>query len=147
RDGASTVYGSDAVAGVVNFITKTDFEGVELDLQYDVTGESDGEQYGLSLTVGNTFDRGNFLLSAQVNEREVIIQADRAFSACPVSEIDGQIVCVGSGTTYPATISPTVDTADDYIVDQQTGLARPFVSTTDAYNFAETSFMVTPQEV
>jgi iron complex outermembrane recepter protein len=146
RDGASTVYGSDAVAGVVNFITKTDFEGVDLTLQYDVTGESDGEQYGLALTIGDTFDRGNFLLSAQITERETIRQGDRGFSACPFNEVDGQIVCAGSGTTYPAAIFPSVDDAADYIVDQTTGLARPF-ATTDTYNFASSSYMVTPQTV
>ena len=43
RDGASTIYGSDAIAGVINFITKTDFEGMDVNLQYDVTGEGDGE--------------------------------------------------------------------------------------------------------
>ncbi|MBN1239398.1 MAG: TonB-dependent receptor [Gammaproteobacteria bacterium] len=145
RDGASTVYGSDAVAGVVNFITKTNFEGVELSAQYDVTGESDGEQYGLSLTLGNTFDRGNFLLSAQATEREVIMQGDRDFSACPLSEVDGQLICSGSGTTYPASISPSVDSGS-YIVDQETGIARPF-GAADAFNYAATSFMVTPQEV
>ena len=41
RDGASTIYGSDAIAGVINFITKTDFEGMDVNLQYDVTGEGD----------------------------------------------------------------------------------------------------------
>ena len=45
RDGASTVYGSDAIAGVVNIITKKNFEGVDIDFGYDVTDENDGDQY------------------------------------------------------------------------------------------------------
>ncbi len=44
RDGASTIYGSDAIAGVVNLITKSDFDGVEVEGQYDESGEGDGEQ-------------------------------------------------------------------------------------------------------
>ena len=42
RDGASAIYGSDAIAGVVNLITKSDFDGVEVEGQYDESGEGDG---------------------------------------------------------------------------------------------------------
>ena len=62
RDGASTVYGTDAIAGVVNIITKKSFEGVEIDLGYDVTGESDGEMWNGSVVMGTSFDKGNFVV-------------------------------------------------------------------------------------
>ena len=48
RDGASTSYGSDAIAGVVNIITKKDFEGGTFRVQYDVTKENDGKIYTAS---------------------------------------------------------------------------------------------------
>ena len=83
RDGASTIYGTDAVAGVVNIITKKDFEGVELEYGYDVTSEDDGDMHNFSATFGNTFEKGNFVFSAQVNKRDEIRQGDRDFSACP----------------------------------------------------------------
>jgi iron complex outermembrane recepter protein len=86
RDGASTVYGSDAIAGVVNIITKKNFEGVDIDFGYDVTDENDGDLTNFAMTFGSTFDRGNFVLSAQMFKREEIGQGSRGFSACPLFE-------------------------------------------------------------
>ncbi len=70
--GASAVYGSDAISGAVNFILKKDFEGVELDTKYSVTGEGDGEVITTSLTFGsNVADgRGNVAMSMNYSKRE-----------------------------------------------------------------------------
>ncbi len=146
RDGASTVYGSDAIAGVVNIITKKDFEGFQLDLDGQITGEGDGEQYGVSGTWGSNFDRGNIVLSAQYTRRDTIWQKDRSFSECPLTDGTGGLrtVCSGSGTTTPAQI--VADTGS-FVVDQGTGAVRPFDSNADAYNYAAASYMVTPQKV
>ncbi|NBB63636.1 TonB-dependent receptor [Pseudomonas sp. ODNR1LW] len=59
--GASATYGSDALAGVVNFIFKDDFEGLDVSTQYGISGFGDGEQFNLSATFGsNSADgRGN----------------------------------------------------------------------------------------
>src|SRR5690606_29876615 len=59
--GASAVYGSDAMAGVVNFVTKDDFEGLEIGGSYGISDEGDAERYNLELTVGGNFadGRGN----------------------------------------------------------------------------------------
>lgn len=147
RDGASTVYGSDAVAGVVNIITKKDFEGFEIDVGYDITGEGDGEQYGLAGTWGSNFDRGNIVLSAQYTKRADIWQGDRSFSDCPLTDGDpgeGVSVCSGSGTTTPAQIRAQ---GTGWVVDQGTGQVRAFDGNADAYNYAAASYMVTPQKV
>nr|MBP7912113.1 TonB-dependent receptor plug domain-containing protein [Pseudomonadales bacterium] len=77
RDGASTIYGSDAIAGVVNLITKTDFDGVEIEGQYDETGEGDGEQKLFAITFGKSFERGNIVVNAQYQERDEIWQGER----------------------------------------------------------------------
>ncbi len=147
RDGASTVYGSDAIAGVVNIITKKDFEGLELDVGYDITSENDGEQYNIAMTWGSTFDRGNFVMSAQYTKRDDIQQRDRGFSLCPLQDAaGGGVECGGSGTTTPAQTIPSID-AGSFVVDQVTGQVRPFDSAADAFNFAAASYMVTPQEV
>ncbi|MFP3339501.1 TonB-dependent receptor plug domain-containing protein, partial [Micrococcus sp. SIMBA_131] len=50
KSASSAVYGSDAVAGVVNIITRSDFEGVEVNAQTGVSDESDREKYSLNLT-------------------------------------------------------------------------------------------------
>lgn len=59
--GASAVYGSDALAGVVNFIFKRNYEGFGFDTQYGISGYGDGEQFNASMTFGSNFadDRGN----------------------------------------------------------------------------------------
>lgn len=148
RDGASTVYGSDAIAGVVNIITKKDFEGVDIDLGYDVTDESDGDQFNLAVTFGNTFDRGNFVFSAQMTKRDEIRQGDRRYSACPLFDDGAQKICGGSPTTTPASFTPLIDgTTTGALVAAPGGQARPFDEATDAFNFAALSYLGTPQDV
>jgi len=63
--GGAPIYGSDAIAGTVNFILKDDFEGISLDGQYGVTQEGDGENYRFRSTIGGNFaeDRGNAVVS------------------------------------------------------------------------------------
>ncbi|MEX0942602.1 MAG: TonB-dependent receptor [Pseudomonadales bacterium] len=147
RDGASTVYGSDAIAGVVNIITKRDFEGVDINFGYDITDESDGDQTNLSMVFGNTFDGGNFVLGAQVTKREEIRQGDRAFSACPFFDDGTRLICGGSPTTTPAQFSPQgADSAiGGHVLDGST--VRPFDPALDGFNFAALSYLTTPQDV
>ena len=149
RDGASTVYGSDAIAGVVNIITKKDFEGVDIQLGYDITDESDGEMINGSLVFGNSFDRGNFIVGAQINKREEIRQGDRAFSACPFFDDGTQLICGGSPTTTPAQFTPLgPDSAiGGHVLDADGTTVRPFNAATDAFNFAALSYLTTPQDV
>jgi iron complex outermembrane recepter protein len=70
--GASAVYGSDAMSGVVNFVMKKDFEGVEIDTRFSQTTESDGKRKAAFLTMGtNVADgRGNIVLSLNWAERD-----------------------------------------------------------------------------
>ena len=149
RDGASTVYGSDAIAGVVNIITKKDFEGVDVSFGYDVTDESDGEMINGSLVFGNTFEKGNFIVGAQVNKREEIRQGDRAFSACPLFDDGVQTICGGSPTTTPAQFTPlgADSSIGGHVLDADGVTVRPFDAATDAFNFAALSYLTTPQDV
>jgi outer membrane receptor protein involved in Fe transport len=79
--GASSVYGADAVAGVVNFITKRDFEGVDFDVQYGETAEGDGTEYRYSLLLGanSANGRGNVLLGLERSQRDEVFAVDRDF--------------------------------------------------------------------
>jgi outer membrane receptor protein involved in Fe transport len=63
--GAASTYGADAVAGVVNFVMKKDFEGTKVTAQYGESEKSDGEETSISITSGLNFnnDKGNFVLS------------------------------------------------------------------------------------
>ncbi|WP_066966879.1 TonB-dependent siderophore receptor [Microbulbifer sp. Q7] len=146
RDGASTIYGSDAIAGVINIITKKGFEGAELTFDYGASTHGDGDEYLAAMTLGASNDRGHVMINAQYTKREDIFQSDRRFSECPLREIGGNVVCGGSATTTPARFSPTAN-SDQLIVDPVTGVVRDFNAATDAYNFAAVSYLITPQEV
>lgn len=77
KDGASAVYGSDAIAGVVNIITKKDFEGFQVDLNGSSTDKGDGETGELSALYGFSTDRGNYTFGAAYSDRKGVIQSDR----------------------------------------------------------------------
>ena len=81
--GASAVYGSDAVAGVVNFILKDDFEGIQFDASHELSAAGwDANTTNVALTVGGNFaeGRGNAVLFASYTNREALFQGDREFS-------------------------------------------------------------------
>ncbi|MDR7123067.1 TonB-dependent receptor [Rheinheimera soli] len=148
RDGASTIYGSDAIAGVVNFITKTNFEGTEVSAQYDLTGEGDGETTKLAVTTGASSDKGNVVLSLEYTNRNSIWQGDRDFSKCPLTDNgQGGTECFGSGTGADGTFSSSAaGYPGSWIVDPVTGQNRRLTNA-DAFNYAAVSYMVTPQEI
>ncbi len=84
-DGASAAYGADAVAGVINIITKTDFEGVLLDAQAGITDKADGEQTSVSGTIGANYDKGNITFNANWMRRGEVKAKDRNWSKTPVT--------------------------------------------------------------
>lgn len=148
RDGASTIYGSDAIAGVINIITKKGFEGAELTFDYGSSTHGDGDEYLAAMTIGASNDKGHVMLNAQYTKREEIRQSARGFSACPLFESNGDVLCGGSSTTTPASIYPTATgNTDHLIVDPITGNVRDYDAATDAYNFAAASYLTTPQKV
>jgi iron complex outermembrane receptor protein len=97
KDGASAVYGSDAIAGVVNIITKKDFDGFQLDLNGSTTSESDGETGEISGLYGVNTDGGNYTFGAAYSKREGVIQSDRDWtepgysSFLPTGSLDGMV--------------------------------------------------------
>lgn len=127
--GASAVYGSDAIAGVVNFIMKRDFEGLQFDVQGGVfqTGNSqkdaeealgrtdfnvpgsviDGRILDVNFIVGTNTDDGKGNVTAWFGFRDVneILQGSRVFSACAFGAGDPVFNCVGSSTTNPARLT------------------------------------------
>lgn len=76
-DGASAIYGSDAVGGVVNIILRKDFDGAETRVKY---GEADGlDQIVFSQVLGKTWDSGNVMLAYEHNERSSLAARERSF--------------------------------------------------------------------
>ncbi|MBC7368062.1 MAG: TonB-dependent receptor [Undibacterium sp.] len=83
RDGASSIYGTDAVAGVVNYVTAKNFRGTELALRYGETRYGDGQEYRATLTHGLDFaqGKGRAMITADFYRREAMYARDRSFSA------------------------------------------------------------------
>ncbi|KRG46592.1 TonB-dependent receptor [Stenotrophomonas panacihumi] len=81
KDGASSIYGSDAIAGVVNIITRKRFDGAEAGAYFGQfsEGDSDTEQYWL--TIGSQGERGGVTLSAEYYKQDPVFAKDRDFSA------------------------------------------------------------------
>lgn len=81
--GAAAVYGPDAVAGVVNFIMRKDFEGFEIDSGYHITEEDDGMQWGSDITFGGKFadGMGRAVFNASYYKRDDMYKSAREFSA------------------------------------------------------------------
>src|SRR5262245_38941885 len=77
--GASAVYGSDALAGVVNFVLRKDFEGFDTTTEYGASGEGDGDRIDVSTTLGaNLADgRGNMVVFANYAKRNPVLQGTR----------------------------------------------------------------------
>ena len=80
--GTSAVYGSDAVAGVVNFILKDNFEGAEAGGIYGISDQGDAQEYHLDLTVGGDFasGRGNATIYGSYFQRDELLQSERDYS-------------------------------------------------------------------
>ncbi|WP_346839038.1 TonB-dependent receptor [Microbulbifer sp. SAOS-129_SWC] len=149
RDGASTIYGSDAIAGVINIITKKDFEGAEVNFYAGTSTHNDGQEYSASMTLGTGNDNGHVVVNAEYSKRTDVFQSERRFSECPLYESGDSVLCGGSPTTSPARFTrPDFDNgANNWIVDPDTGQVRIYDASTDSYNYAAASYLITPQEV
>ncbi len=136
--GASATYGADAISGVVNFITKDDFEGMDLTALQQITERGDGNVFRADLTLGANFDdgRGNAVLSIGYTNRDAVTQGSRPFGAQNISSTTGR--AGGSSTGVPATVfAPGQPFARGVFAIFDTGLGRfrPRDPVADAFNF------------
>lgn len=98
-DGSSAIYGADAVAGVVNIISRRSFNGMQFDASYGVTEEGDAENADFSVMFGRQSDDRGFVISANYTDRKEARSKDRGFSECFFEEEDGEKSCSGSSST------------------------------------------------
>jgi len=91
-DGGSAVYGSDAVAGVVNMVMRKDFEGLEIGLRSGQRDKDDGTEEAVNILLGMNGDRGNITLAVEFNKRDAIFDKDREYTAPWIRETDGNAV-------------------------------------------------------
>lgn len=76
RDGASAVYGSDAVAGVINIITKKEFDGLQLDYSTEQPSVEGGDANRLSIATGYNTDKGNITLTYEYYDTKAVMDRD-----------------------------------------------------------------------
>ncbi len=171
KDGASAVYGSDAVGGVVNVITRSDLEGVEFEYYQGLAGAGDGDVIDASLTAGLRSGRGSILFSAGYHNRKAVWTGDRSFSAADKNydwgANDGSFTTSGSSATPEGTVIDRLEQegneAWQSVVERAgedagvyfnapSGGWRPFNfagnsldGTGDLYNYQPANYLYTPQ--
>ncbi|PII18702.1 TonB-dependent receptor [Stenotrophomonas sp. LMG 10879] len=159
EDGASSLYGSDAIAGVVNIITRRDFDGGQVTLNYGEYSKGDGTQKGVDLAWGKSGDRFSLFLGASWTKQDPVFAKDREQSRFP---IPGTGLAFGSGGipqgrfmfTDPNTgavqnIVPNTGVSNPRY-DGSAGCARTddyhCFTSADRFNFAEYNMVLTPSE-
>lgn len=83
KDGASSVYGSDAIGGVINFITRSNYEGMEANVYWGQYGEGDGDIQRWDTSLGYKGDKGSLIAVAEYSDEKVVHGSDREFSRYP----------------------------------------------------------------
>jgi outer membrane receptor protein involved in Fe transport len=169
KDGASAVYGSDAIAGVVNIITRTRFDGAEASVYTGRSTHGDGTAWDVNFTAGTSNDRWGLLLSGGFFEQEAVLNGQRPWgrvlngydyqARVPFPILSGYVPA-GTFTLDPATCS-TDSPACQGLLDQQVaageaglasfwlvdpssnGGARLF-GPDDGYNFQPVNYLSTP---
>ena len=144
KDGASAIYGSDAIAGVVNIILREDFEGIAFTYQQGQSSESDGEKTEWSITMGDNTEDSSYMMSLTRVEEDATRAGDRSWAKQAKYMLFGEWVDGGSsappwGRYDGQTLGP------DYNGDGAGGL-RAYSGATDAYNYAPVNFQRQPNE-
>jgi outer membrane receptor protein involved in Fe transport len=159
--GASAVYGSDALAGVINFRLRNDLNGIIAGAQYNITDRGDGQRYNAYVALGTDFadNRGNIAIFAEYAKRGSIGQGARDFSRRALSDgatglvpggsagvPQGRFVAVGSAAAPASTIGAGTNYLGGGAFFATPGTSRPYAGATDSYNYAPANFLMVPQE-
>ncbi len=148
-DGASAIYGSDAIAGVINIILRSDYEGAEASVYYGQNSHGDGGLLTYDALIGASGDRGSVTFGVSKFEQDEIRAGDRAISefvqfGVPTAfnssfNLFGRFGVPGRGTLSldPAREGPGLRTAADFV---------GYNSAVQGYNFAPTNFLLTPSD-
>jgi outer membrane receptor protein involved in Fe transport len=151
--GASTVYGSDALAGVVNFITRDNFQGFSLEARYGVSAEGDADSYDINVAWGTEFSsgRGNIVAYAGYFERSEVFAGDRELTRQPFAEntetgtieLDGSFVIPATAIVFPPVPFPDGDPVVTFNPD---GTPRQAMVPDDLYNFLPANYLQIPHQ-
>lgn len=172
--GASSIYGSDAVAGVVNFIMNDHFEGIQFDYgingfnhqqdsfvggivaaravtnpaQFQVPGNVgwDGTTQNFSVTAGSNFanGKGNATIYFDYYHAEPVLQGTRDYSSCALAAGATAYTCGGSSTSYPGRFTDFSNF--NLTITNTAGDVRNYNGATDTYNFGPINYFQRPDE-
>lgn len=154
--GASAVYGSDAIAGVVNFRLKN-VQGVEAGGQYSITEEGDGMRYNAYVAMGSEFadGRGHATVYAEYYNRKSVMQGDRSFSSSVLGDNGSGGFTPGGSSTVPygrftSTLAPASCPTGNVFCSPGAVYRTPGTSSVrtsaDLYNFGPVNYLMVPQE-
>lgn len=146
KDGAAAVYGSDAIAGVVNFITRDDLDGLELSAQYETFDGTDGE-YDVSAAYGLQGDNWNWVTSAgyQFRSEVGLIEKDWAIRDYEDNPVGGWSSLSNPGRYVPlglvgGAVRPLAANVNDVGCAGVGGFPNPYVAATNQCYFQFTQF-------
>jgi len=150
KDGASAIYGSDAIAGVVNIILKRDFTGVQLSTQSGETQRGDRRTTTTSLLLGEQWQRASLVVSASIFEQDEVWSRDRAISRSADGRAQG-----GADLRSSATPSARISIGEQVLtLRQENGAYLPGSSVSDfrpvkdadLYDFRRDTTALVPSE-
>lgn len=145
KNGASSIYGADAVGGVVNIITKTGFDGFELNGQIGQTSKSDAEAHDVNMVAGGSTDVSNYVFSAGLVEEKEAMAGARSFSNVDYEHDGAGGQYIGGSSRVPWGYFKT---SQGVLTKGPEGSAtlRPYDSVADSYNYAPANYLKTPSK-
>ena len=159
EDGASSLYGSDAIAGVVNIITRRNFDGAQVTMNYGKYSKGDGTQKGIDLAWGTQGDRYSLFLGASYTKQDPVYANTRDQSRLPKP---GTGLSFGSGSIPQGRfqfVDPNTGAAQDLVpnvgsgtptYDGSAGCSRTddyhCFTSADRFNYAQYNLLLTPSE-
>jgi len=152
KDGASAIYGSDAIAGVINITTRDNYDGAEASAYLGENQEGDGRTELYDFTVGSSTDRASAVVNVSYAKQEPISAGDREISAVPRFGFNPNNVFAGASSTTPFGIFQRAGSGQPLLtlIPGRPGTTaadfRPFSNATDGFNFAPDNYLLTPQE-
>lgn len=160
EDGASSLYGSDAIAGVINIITRRDFDGLAINAQLGQYGEGDGTTKSIDFAWGTSTERANFFLGLSYTDQDVVFSRDRAQSSFPVpgtgvafgssATPTGRFIFIDPNTSEVFDITPNDGANNPFFDPAQTGCTRTddyhCFTSADRFNFSQFNLLLTPSE-